>query len=335
MMPKMPASACKRRAIFLPTLALILATALIGWAMLPGAASAETKLTVAKVARDPAFAMADFGNTLGNFKKHGLDVTVPLITQAKMVQAVVAGSVDMSLASGATLLYSAKGAPLKAVAALSGPPRILVLIVRADNSVASADQLKGRTIAISNLGSLTDWAVAQLVASKGWKPNDVKLAAVGNTAARVAALKAKNSDAAVVDIGSALNLAEQGSAKILVQFGDIIKNFQNQIIYASDKLIKEHPDAVRGFLAGWFETIHYAKTHKPETVAFLEKNLHYKGSVTGKVYDALFASDYFSTDGMFDSKKLAAMSENFVEQKRLPKPVDLMQFVDTQFLPKK
>ena len=318
-----------------PTAALTLAVAFAGWAFAQGAARAETKLVVAKVATDPAFVMADYGVELGIFKKHGLDITVPSIVQAKMVQAVIGGSVDMSLASGATLAFIAKGAPLKAVAALSGPPRILVLVVRSDKSVTSVDQLKGRTVAITNFGSLTDWAVAQLLTSKGWKASDVQMAAVGSTPARIAALKAKNADAAVVDIGAALNLEDHGDAKILVGFGDVIKNFQNQIIYASDKIIKDNPQAVRGFVAGWFETIAYAKSHKPETVAFLQKAMHYSPSVAGKAYDALFPTDFFSTDGTIDPKTLAAMAKNFYEQKRLPKEVDLTQYVTTQFLPKK
>ena len=88
-------------------------------------AAAQTKLAVAKVANDFALSMVDYGNKLGTFQKNGLAVTVSEITQAKMVQAVIGGSIDIALASGATLAFAAKGAPLTGVAALSGPPSIL------------------------------------------------------------------------------------------------------------------------------------------------------------------------------------------------------------------
>ena len=88
-------------------------------------AAAQTKLSIAKVANDFALSMADYGNTLGTFQKNGLAVTVSEITQAKMIQATIGGSVDIALASGATLAFAAKGAPLTGVAALSGPPSIL------------------------------------------------------------------------------------------------------------------------------------------------------------------------------------------------------------------
>src|SRR6185437_16995765 len=89
-------------------------------------AAAQTKLSVAN---DFALSMADYGNKLGTFQKNGLAVTVSEITQAKMIQATIGGSVDIALASGSTLAFAAKGAPLTGVAALSGPPSILVLVV--------------------------------------------------------------------------------------------------------------------------------------------------------------------------------------------------------------
>src|SRR5580704_14683393 len=221
-----------------------------------------TPLFVAKVANDFALIMGDFGKKLGIFQRNGVDPEISLITQARMVQATIAGNVEVALASGATLAFAAKGAPLKAVAALSGPPMILVLVVRPDSSIPAIDALRGRTAAVSNLGSLTDWAVSQIAISKGWDLGEIKRVAVGDTPARVAALRAGNVDAAVIDSAEALDLQERSQVKILINFGDLIKSFQNQIIYASDKAITDKPDAVRAFVKSWFETINYAGKNK-------------------------------------------------------------------------
>ncbi|HEY6255407.1 MAG TPA: ABC transporter substrate-binding protein [Xanthobacteraceae bacterium] len=292
-------------------------------------------LTVAKVAEDFALMMGDFGAKLGVHKRNGLDLEMVLITQAKMVQAVVAGSIDIALASGATLAFAAKGAPLKAVAALSGPPTILVLVVRPDNSVTSLDQLRGRTVAVTNFGALTDWAVSQIAVSKGWELSEIKRVAVGDTPARIATLKTRDVDAAVIDIAAALDLEERGQAKILVNFGDLITTFQNQVIFASDALIKERPEALRTFVRGWFETIDYARHHRPETLAFAQEALGVRPSVAAKVYDQLMPGSFFSRDGVIAAGTLAVMSKSFVELKLLPKEQDLAQFVTDAFLPRK
>jgi ABC-type nitrate/sulfonate/bicarbonate transport system substrate-binding protein len=295
-------------------------------------ARAATKLTVAKVAEDFALMMGDFGAKLGIHARNGLELEFVLITQAKMIQALVAGSIDIALASGTTLAFAAKGAPLKAVAALSGPPTILVLVVRPDNSVTALDQLRGRTVAVTNAGSLTDWAVSQIAVSKRWGLDEIKRVSVGDTPARVATLKTRDADAAVIDIAAALDLEERGQAKILLNFGDLITAFQNQVIFASDKLINDNPDAVRNFVKGWFETIDYARQRRAETVTFAQAALGVRPSVAAKVYDQLMPGRFFSLDGTIDAQTLATMSRSFVELKLLPKEQDLTQFVTDRFL---
>src|SRR5215831_7002571 len=310
------------------------AAALLGAGMAGTARAGATRLAIAKVAADFALIMGDFGQKLGIPQRHGLALEFVQITQAKMVQAVVAGSVDMALAGGATLAFAAKGAPLRAVAAISGPPSIIVLIVRPDNAIAAPDQLRGRIVAVTNVGSLTDWAVSQIAASRGWDLGDIRRVGVGDTPARVAALRTGAVDAAVIDLAAALDLEERGVAKILINFGDLITTFQNQIIFASDAAIAEKPDAVRAFVKGWFETVAYARAHKPETVAFAEQALGVRASVAAKVYDQLMGSGFFSADGAIDPAILAAMSKSFVELKLLPTEQPLAQYVTDRFLPK-
>jgi ABC-type nitrate/sulfonate/bicarbonate transport system substrate-binding protein len=294
-----------------------------------------TPLFVAKVANDFALIMGDYGKKLGIFQRNAVDPEISLITQARMIQATIAGSVDVALASGATLAFAAKGAPLKAVAAISGPLTILVLVVRPDNSIPGVEALRGRTAAVTNIGSLTDWGVSQLAISKGWDASDIKRIAVGDTLARVAALRTGNADAAVIDIAEALDLQERGQVKILVNFGAFTKNFQNQIIYASDRAIAEKTDAVRRFVKAWFETIAYARSNRPETVAFASYTLGVPDGVAGEVYDQLMPSNFFSTDGVIPPATLAAMSKSFVELKLLPKEENLSRFVTGRFLPAK
>lgn len=313
--------------------ALLLAT-LLACGLIPQA-RAQTPLIVAKVADDFALMMGDYGNKLGVFEKRGLAVQFPLITQAKMVQAVIAGSVDMAMGSGATIAFAAKGAPLKAVASIDGPPRMLVLVVPPNGKLHTIDDLKGSTVAISNLGSLTDWLLSQVTTAKGWAATDIRRADVGDTPARVAAMRTGAADAALIDIAAAYELADKGQARILVNFGDFVKDFDNQLIYAADASIKSKPEAVRQFVAGYFETLGYARGHREQTIAFAEQNLNVSAAVAGKVYDALMAPGFFSTDGWIDPAVMAAMSRSFVALKLLPAPIDLMAKVDSDFLPPK
>ena len=175
-----------------------------------------------------------------------------------------------------------------------------------------------RPSAARSVGSLTDWAVSQTAASRSWGLSDIRGVGVGDTPARVAALRTRAVDAAVIDIAAALDLEDRGMAKILLNFGDLITTFQNQIIFASDAAIADKPVAVRAFVEGWFETVAYARSHKPETVAFAEEALGVRASVAARVYDQLMGSGFFSSNGAIDPAILAVMSRSFVELKLLP-----------------
>lgn len=297
-------------------------------------AGAQTKLVVAKVADDFALTIGEFGNSVGIFKKRGLDVEFPLITSAKMVQAMLSGSIDMSLASANTLVYAAKGAPIKGVSALDGPPKMLVLAVNKNSKIKTPDDLKGKTVAITNKGAQTDWAVSQLAASKGWDDASIARAALGTTAARVAAIRAGVADATVIDLTAALALEDRGEGNILMNFGDVITNYQNQMVFASDAAIKDKPEAIKQFLTGLLETLDYARAHPKETIAFTEQNMNVSHNVAQKVYDELVAKPgFFTVDGRFDKKALQAMSKDFFDSKHLAQEVDLTAYLDQSLLP--
>ena len=59
---------------------------------------------------------------------------------------------------------------------------------------------------------------------------------------------------------------KRAATRILVRFGDIVKDFHIHIIYASRDFVDKNPDAVRAFLAGWFETIAYMRAEQGKSV---------------------------------------------------------------------
>ena len=70
----------------------------------------------------------------------------------------------------------------------------------------------------------------------------------------------------VTDVATALKLGEEGVTRTIVHFGKIVPDFHIHVIYASNKIIAAHPQYVREFLAGWFDTIAPMKANKDETV---------------------------------------------------------------------
>src|SRR5438309_7662327 len=119
-----------------------------------GAASAET-LRVGKAGRDAfSFVPVDVGQRTGLFRKHGLDLEIASFGgDARIQQAMAADGIDIGLGSGPGLAFIVKGSPVKGIAAMAGPPLLFALMVRADDTVKTADDLKGRKVGVSTVGS--------------------------------------------------------------------------------------------------------------------------------------------------------------------------------------
>jgi len=300
---------------------------------LPMTAAGADSLRVGKAGRTAfSFVPVDVGSQTGIFKAEGLDLQVSSFGgDAKVQQAMAADSIDIGLGSGPGLAFIAKGSPVKGIAAMAGPPLIFALVVRNDGSVKTVDDLKGRKIGISTVGSITSWLVERVAQRKGWGSDGVTQVPVGDDGARVAAVKSKALDAAVVNLAVALNYADRGEGRILLRFGDIAKHFHAHVIFATDKVIRERPDDLRHFLKGWFASIAFMRGHKDETVKIAMPVMDTDAKLTGEIYDELMPM--FTDNGHFDPQALAVLGQSFVEMKTLPSEPDMDKLVTEAFLP--
>ena len=136
----------------------------------------------------------------------------------------------------------------------------------------------------------------------------------------------------MVDIASALNFVQRGEGRVQARFGDIVKDFHLHVIFATSKLIADKPEALRGFLAGWFETIAFMRRDKARTVAIAKDVMGTDDTISAGIYDELMPM--FSDHGRFEAKALAVLAKSFVELKTLPVEPDMAQLYTEAFLPK-
>jgi ABC-type nitrate/sulfonate/bicarbonate transport system substrate-binding protein len=295
---------------------------------------AETKLRVGKAQPNQfAFVPADIGADTGIFKKHGLDVEISSFGgDAKMMQALAADGIDIALGGGPAFATIVKGAPMKAVAALADAPNTIMLVVLKDGPIKTVADLKGKTVSVSTAGSLTYWLTLQLSRSEGWGADGIKIAPLGAAAAQVAALKTNQVDGVTTDSVTVYNLVEGGSGRILVKFGDRIKDFHVHVIYASNKLIESSPEALKTFLAGWFESIRFMRDNKDKAIELAAKATGVSKTVATQGYDDTMP--IFSQTGRFNPKALDVLATSFVETKLLPEKPDMTKLLTEAYLPK-
>jgi len=274
-----------------------------------------------------------FGIKLGNFAKAGVDVQpVNLEGASKIYQAMIAGSIDMSLAAGTDVPFIMKGVPETGVGALAITPALLGVILPWNSPIKSLADLKGKKVGVSTEGSLTEWVAFAAAAKGGLARSDITIVAVGSTTApQVAALVTGQVDAQVSAVALGWNLEDQKKGRLLAAASDFVGPFLLNAIYARDDFIKENPDAVRGFLKGWYETVNFMATHRAETIDFEKSVDSFSQVVNEKQYDYVMPS--LSRDGSFPRDALAATARSMVDLHMLDTEPDMTKFLTSRYLP--
>lgn len=274
----------------------------------------------------------DVGLAEGIFTKHGFAIEITAFAgDAKLQQALAAGAVDIGIGGGPALAFVAKGSGDLGVAEAAGPPLGATLTVLADSPVKSVADLKGKIVSVSTVGSQTEWMTRELSRQQGWGPDGIKTVALGELPAQIAALKTHQTDAVTADITTAYRLVDSGEGRILVKFGNVIPRYVNSVLYASNDMMTKRPDALRQFLAAWFETVAYMKKNSGETVKIAAGVLKIPEPIVARVYGE--TSRMITDNGRFDREGLKVLSRSFVEMNMLPAEPELSTLYTEKFLP--
>ena len=313
--------------------ALTLATGALVALVASSTVGAET-LRIGKAGRDAfSFVPTDVGAQTGLFKKHGIDVEISSFGgDARVQQAMAADGIDIGLGSGPGLAFIVKGSPVKGIAAMADPPLTFALVVRNDGEIKTLDALKGKKVGVSTVGSVTGWLVGATARQKGWGYGGMSLTPIGDDASRVAAVKTKSIDGAVVNLAVAFNYVQRGDGRVLMLFGDMLKDFHVHVMFATDKAIATRPETLRKFLAGWFETVAFMRKEKAKTIEIARHVMGTDVPTTERIYDAMMPM--FNDDGHFKPKALAVLSSSYVDMKTLPEEPDMRKLINESFLPK-
>jgi NitT/TauT family transport system substrate-binding protein len=199
---------------------------------------------------------------------------------SKIYQAMIAGSIDMSLAAGTDGALHHEGRAGNRGRRDAITPALLGIMVPWNSPIRSLADLKGKKVGVSTVGSLTEWVAFAAVHKAGLAKNEITIVSDGSTTPpQIAALETGQVDAQVGAVALGWNLEEQKKGRLLAAASEFVGPFLLNAIYARNDFIKEHPDAVRGFLKGWYETVNFMATHRAETVQFENEVDHFSQAV--------------------------------------------------------
>jgi NitT/TauT family transport system substrate-binding protein len=301
---------------------------------LGGPAAALDKVRAAKAGLTFAFETIDVGQEAKIWDSVGIEIeAIQLGGDGPLEKMLTAGDLDVGLSSGPSMGYTIKGVPMIAVAAMAGPPFSFLIIVRPDSPITTIDQLRGKRIAVTSAGSLTDWLVRELGRQRGWGPDEVLPTPLGGNGPEMAALRTGDVDAMVSTTAPALDGAAKGLDRVVFSFGDIVTNFHTHVLVATDDFRAKKPEVLKRFLQGWFKTIAYMKANKEATVKIVAQAMGINQDIAAKAYESDMRM--MSDDGAFNPAAIEVIRNSLPQLGLLPSVPDAKALYDGSFVPVK
>ena len=269
----------KRENVFLKflLLACLGAGCIAGFASLGRAAEATGPQSLKKVvivysAISPSQAPAWIAHEAGIFRKYGLDVQLIFVESgSRTVQTLISGDVVAAQVAGPSVIQSnLQGSGVVMIAGILNTMDYKLIVSR---DITRPDQLKGKTVEVSRIGSSSDFATRYALEKYGLVPDkDVAILQIGSQPARLSALETGKIHGVMIAIPLTAKAAKMGY-NTLADLQMLGLEYQHTGVAVSQNMIKTQPELVRNVLKAFVEAIHYMKTHRKEAIAILTKYL--------------------------------------------------------------
>jgi NitT/TauT family transport system substrate-binding protein len=234
--------------------------------------AAQEKLTVSYSSVDAPSANWYIAQEKGFYKKYGMDVeSIFIPASSTNVAVLVAGQIKFGNGTGGVIASAAvSGANLVAVSCFVNtlPYELIV-----QESIKTKEQLKGKSIGISRIGSSSDVAARVLLKGLGLEPDkDVAIIQVGGSSERAAAFRTGKIAAFPAPPG-VIHLAKGMAHRVLTSTADFPKPYPFPYICATTtkSYLATNRPTVKKLLMALTEAAHFFKTRKEESKQIIAK----------------------------------------------------------------
>ena len=223
--------------------------------------------------------------------KHGINVkAIYFNSGGVMTQAIAGGNVNISDSDlPAMLNLSVSGVmDVKAISVIINRLEHIFVVRRA---ISTPEELKGKRIAVSRIGSASDIVTRMVI--RQWKVDpekEVFILQSGNTPTRMTALVAGHVDAALISPDSIHKILSTGCCRILQDLSELPLDYARFGGAVPTSLIRTQRDSLRRYLQAVIEGIYLFKTRHKLVYAVFEEEGIKEPAVQKDLYERLAKS---------------------------------------------
>jgi NitT/TauT family transport system substrate-binding protein len=267
----------------------------------------------------------------GLFRKYNLDVeTIRIAGGATIVQSIIAGELSFGRGSANEVVSAHLGGfPLKILSALINK---FVYSFVTPMEITKPEDLRGRSVAISQFGDGSDFITRMALQSWGLQPmKDVTILQVGNSPERLAAVASGKVHGAILSLARAARARKLG-LRVLADLSQIDAEYPQGVLYAPQSLIEKRPDLISNFLKAYVEAIRYFKTNKQAAFGVIFKH----GGITDKQemeeYYATLTKNFLQDNPTPSLKAIKTVLDQLSARNPRVRDIKPEALIDTRFL---
>jgi NitT/TauT family transport system substrate-binding protein len=246
---------------------VILFLCTIGIALAPAAERGRERVLIAVSSKSIGFFDPWLAHEKGFFRKYGIDSEVITIRPNLSVVALHAGEIDYSWMTGTVIRAAAKGMPLKLVT-IGLKSSFHTLVARPN--FQSVSELRGKKIAISNVGATDDLVARALLQKAGLDAKrDAALMSMGGSETRFQSLITGQVDAATLSLPHSV-IAKQQGYRFLGSAGDVLQIPFTGLSTTLSK-IQRNRDQVKRMIQAQIDAMRWIKNQKTEAIQFVRQ----------------------------------------------------------------
>ena len=254
----------------------------------------------------------------GFFREEGLEPQLVFMKAIQTVQAMLAGGVDFGTATGTAISAAVNGADVRVVFALTDKPSFDLVAVP---SITALQQLRGKKLGISAVGSLTEILARQILIANKIPPDQVTFLPLGTSDVTYAALKAGAIDATMVQIPQNFLAVDEGFRK-LASGADVYRAVQGGLT-TTKAILTERPELVMQTIRATQRALRLIRSDKKFALEFIKGSYLDLGKererFAERIYDA--ALQYYLPSGTVDEKLQREMIAVASQRVKPPQPV--------------
>lgn len=279
----------------------------------------------------------------GFFEEEKIKVNVKFVELSQTINtALVSGDMDVGAGGFTADLFNmiAAGQKLYIVSDKGREEKgypFSALMVHKDSPIKSIEDLKGKKMGITQVGSTVQYTFANIIEKHGMATKDVQWTPLGQVRNLMDALKGKNVDATVLSEPNVSIAVKEGYGRILAWVADEIPYQSSGILYSTK--FAENKDAGIRFMKAYIKGAQYyneaaltKKDGQPVKGANYDEVVKIVSKYTGQPEDLVKGSlSFIDPTGKLIVDNVKSQIDWYAKEKFITKALDTKDFIKTEF----